>query len=90
MACLLADTWATAAPAMEISRCLLCTPAEDVPGQSYERELPLLRAVIDNLPSRPSKLIINGYVWLGATDASGLGAHLFEALNAAPPIDWRS
>jgi len=31
-------------------------------------------------------LVIDGYVWLGATDAPALGAHLFEALHAAMPI----
>jgi deoxyinosine 3'endonuclease (endonuclease V) len=67
---------------------LPCTRAEYVPGQFYKRELPLLRAVIDNLPSRPSMLIIDGYVWLGATDAPGLGAHLFEARRNANC--WRS
>jgi len=48
--------------------------------------LPLLRAVIGGLTSRPSMLVIDGYVWLGATEAPGLGAHLFEELDAATPI----
>ena len=86
VACLLADTWTTATPTMEISRCLPCAPANYVPGQFYKRELPLLRAVIDDLASRPSILVIDGYVWLGATDAPGLGAHLFKELHAATPI----
>src|SRR5262245_51970911 len=71
---------------MELSRCLPCAPPDYVPGQFYKRELPLLRAVIDGLTSRPSMLVIDGYVWLGATDAPGLGAHLFEELHAATPI----
>src|SRR5262249_59722862 len=70
----------------EKSRCLPCAPSAYVPGQFYKRELPLLRAVIDGLPSRPSMLVIDGYVWLGATDAPGLGAHLFEELHAVTPI----
>ena len=86
VACLLADTWTAATPAMEISRCLQCAPAEYVPGEFYKRELPLLRAVIDDLTPRPSLLVIDGYVWLGAINAPGLGAHLFEALHAATPI----
>jgi deoxyribonuclease V len=86
VACLLADTWTTAAPTMEISKCLPCAPADYVPGQFYKRELSLLRVVIDGLTSRPSMLVIDGYVWLGATDAPGLGAHLFEELHTATPI----
>lgn len=86
VACLLADTWTTATPRMELSRCLPCTPADYVPGQFYKRELPLLRTVIASLSCRPSMLVIDGYVWLGATDAPGLGAHLFKALRAATPI----
>jgi deoxyribonuclease V len=86
VACLLADTWTTTTPAMEITRCLPCAPAEYMSGQFYKRELPLLRAVIDHLTSRPSMLVIDGYVSLGATDAPGLGAHLFEALHGATPI----
>ena len=86
VACLLADTWTTATPTTEISRCLPCAPADYVPGQFYKRELPLLRAVIGGLTSRPSMLVIDGYVWLGATDAPGLGAHLFEELHATTPI----
>jgi len=86
VACLLADTWTAATPAMEISRCLPCVPAEYMPGEFYKRELPILRAVIDDLSPRPSILIIDGYVWLGASNAPGLGARLFEALHAATPI----
>jgi len=65
VACLLADTWTTTTPAMEITRCLPCAPAEYMSGQFYKRELPLLRAVIDHLTSRPSMLVIDGYVSLG-------------------------
>jgi deoxyribonuclease V len=86
VACLLADTWMTATPTTKISRCLPCAPADYVPGQFYKRELPLLRAVIDGLTSRPSMLVIDGYVWLGATGAPGLGAHLFEELHSTTPI----
>ena len=86
VACLLADTWTAATPAMEICRCLACAPADYVPGEFYKRELPLLRAVIDDLTPHPAMLVIDGYVWLGANNAPGLGAHLFEALHSATPI----
>ena len=86
VACLLADTWTTATPAKEISRRLQCAPEEYVPGEFYKRELPCLRAVIEDLTPSPSILVIDGYVWLGPINAPGLGAHLFEALHAAMPI----
>jgi deoxyribonuclease V len=86
VACLLADTWTTATPAKEISRCRACSPAEYVPGEFYKRELPFLLALINDLAPRPSMLVIDGYVWLAATHAPGLGARLFETLNAAMPI----
>jgi deoxyribonuclease V len=86
VACLLADTWTAELPAMEICRCLVCAPAEYVPGAFYKRELPSLLAVINGLASPPSMIVIDGYVWLGATNAPGLGAHVFEALDSATPI----
>ena len=86
VACLLADSWTTATPTMEIRKWLPCAPADYVPGEFYRRELPMLRAVIDDLTSRPSLLVIDGYVWLGATGPPGLGAHLFAELRATTPI----
>ena len=86
VACLLADSWTTATPTMEIRRWLPCAPADYVPGEFYRRELPMLRAVIDDLTSRPSMLVIDGYVWLGSAGQPGLGAHLFEELHATTAI----
>ena len=86
VACLLANCWTSATPATEISRCLACAPAQYIPGAFYKRELPLLMSVIKDLTPRPAVLVIDGYVWLGATHAPGLGAHLFEALDCASPV----
>lgn len=86
LACVLADSWTAPTAATEISQSLACMPAEYVPGEFYRRELPLLRALIDDLVPRPSTLVIDGYVWLGGVDAPGLGARLFEALHSATPV----
>jgi deoxyribonuclease V len=86
VACVLADSWITAAARMEISRCFACAPAAYVPGEFYKRELPLLRAMIDDLRPLPAVIVIDGYVWLGADGMPGLGARLFEALRSAIPI----
>jgi len=55
------------------------------PGSFYLRELPALRAVIDELPARPELLVVDGYVWLGP-DRPGLGYYLHDALGAAVPV----
>jgi deoxyribonuclease V len=86
VACLLTESWTTATPAMELSKCVTCAPREYAPGGFYQRELPLLRAMIGDLPALPSLLVIDGYVWLGPSNMPGLGAHLFETLHAATPI----
>jgi deoxyribonuclease V len=86
VACVLADSWITAAARTHISRRFACAPAAYVPGEFYKRELPLLRAVIDDLSQPPAVIVIDGYVWLGADGTPGLGAHLFEALRSAIPI----
>ena len=57
-----------------------------VPGQFFKRELPCLRAALDQLPAAPSMIVIDGYVWLGPNQEPGLGAHLFEALNRSVPV----
>jgi deoxyribonuclease V len=86
VACVLADNWTTATARTEISRYFACAPAAYVPGEFYKRELPLLRAVIDDLRRLPAVIVIDGYVWLGADGTPGLGARLFEALQSAIPI----
>jgi deoxyribonuclease V len=86
VACVLADSWITATARTEISRCFACAPAAYAPGEFYKRELPLLRAVIDDLRPLPAVIVVDGYVWIGADGTPGLGARLFEALRSAIPI----
>ncbi len=50
------------------------------PGQFFRRELPCLLAVLKVLPA-VEVVIIDGYVWLGDGNKSGLGAHLYRALG---------
>jgi deoxyribonuclease V len=86
VACVLADGWITATARAEISRCFAGVPAAYAPGEFYKRELPLLRAVIDELSPQPAVIVVDGYVWLGADRTPGLGARLFEALRSAIPV----
>lgn len=50
------------------------------PGAFYRRELPCLLDAIGGLASRPSVVVVDGYVWLGP-ERPGLGARLHAALN---------
>jgi deoxyribonuclease V len=83
--CVLAANWAAPEPASEVSRNVPGIPARYEPGSFYKRELPLLLAVIESLPSKPEAYCIDGYVWLEAGKA-GLGAHLFERLSSSVPV----
>jgi deoxyribonuclease V len=56
------------------------------PGSFFERELPCILAVLDDLPWRPSAILIDGHVVLDSTGRPGLGAHLFAALNGGIPV----
>ncbi len=59
---------------------------EYVPGEFYKRELPCIQAVLAQLPSTPDTLVIDGYVWLDDQGKKGLGARLYDALDAQIPV----
>ena len=56
-----------------------------VPGRFYERELPCILAVIEEIKQSFELIIIDGYVWL-AHERPGLGQYLFEALGGGTPV----
>lgn len=57
------------------------------PGQFYRRELPLiLRALQDFDLQQIEAIIIDGYVYLDATNRQGLGGHLYRALDQKVPV----
>lgn len=82
--CLLFDSWGAAKATSEH---LATTPrASDYrPGEFYLRELPAILAVLRAITIPLETIIIDGYVWLGSTHP-GLGARLFDALDARIPI----
>ena len=57
-----------------------------VPGQFYRRELPCVLAVLHELASTPSLVVVDGYVWLDADNKPGLGGHLYHALHEKVPV----
>lgn len=79
-ACVLATDWQAAKPALQVSL-TLTEVAEYQPGEFYRRELPCLLQLLKQLPTPPSLLVIDGYVWLDDADRPGLGAHLYKALG---------
>ncbi len=60
--------------------------AEYRPGHFYERELPVLLALLGQVEHPLTTVVIDGYVWLGSEAEKGLGAHLYEALERAVPV----
>jgi len=56
------------------------------PGQFYLRELPCIKAVLSEVPTPPSCIVIDGYVWLDGQDHPGLGKYLYDALNQTAPV----
>lgn len=50
------------------------------PGRFFERELPALLALFEQVTTLPEIVVIDGYVTLGASRRAGLGMHLYEAL----------
>lgn len=60
--------------------------ADYEPGSFYKRELPLILDLLRRVETRPSTIVIDGYVYLDASSRKGLGAHLFEALGCRVPV----
>ncbi len=77
--------WADATPLATYS-IPISKVEEYVPGEFYKRELPCIQAVLAQLPSPPDILVIDGYVWLDDQGKQGLGARLYDALDAQIPV----
>lgn len=84
-ALLLFANW-SAATSTEQRLVHLPAASEYRPGHFYERELPVLLALLAQVNQPLAAIIIDGYVWLGAADEKGLGAHLYEALGRSVPV----
>ncbi|MCA0869681.1 endonuclease V [Seohaeicola saemankumensis] len=77
--------WHNATPQAEVTTRIAETAPYE-PGAFYKRELPCILALLDWLPRRPSVIIIDGYVTLGADARDGLGMHLWRALDEKVPV----
>jgi deoxyribonuclease V len=83
--CVLAHDWAAETPAHAFGL-RSGAPQPYVPGAFYQRELPLLLALLRATPAPFSSVLVDGYVWLDGSGRPGLGAHLYEALGGAVPV----
>ena len=77
---ILFDSWSSAAPSAEYN-CHITPVADYEPGQFYKRELPCLMALLQQIPTPPDTVIIDGFVTLGQDERPGLGAHLHDAFD---------
>ena len=81
-ACVVLTRWTDAVPLQTHVACVeYIHPYES--GNFDRRELPCLLAVLQLLAAKPDVIVIDGYVWLSALRAPGLGAHLYYALGRA-------
>jgi deoxyribonuclease V len=74
------EDWADEIPQQELTLAI-ATVADYEPGHFYKRELPCILSLLEQLPSLPSHIIIDGFVCLGADRRPGLGYYLHEALK---------
>ena len=83
-ACVLFEKWTDATPAAELTARV--EPIADyVSGEFCRRELPCILAVLKKVNTPLDAIVIDGYVWL-EKQKKGLGAHLFDALDAKIPV----
>jgi deoxyribonuclease V len=78
-ACVVFDNWQDQIP-MQLFRTLVPTVRQYHPGRFYERELPCLLAVLQQVDQAFETIIIDGFVHLRAEVGKGLGLHLSESL----------
>lgn len=52
-----------------------------ISGQFYKRELPCILALLQQLPTQPKIIVVDGHVFLGAAQKAGLGKYLYDALG---------
>lgn len=56
------------------------------PGQFYQRELPCILQVLDEVQTPIDAILVDGHVWLDDEGTPGLGAHLHRALEERIPV----
>jgi deoxyribonuclease V len=85
-AAVLIREWQADKPDEVVTRRFAHKSAAYKPGAFFERELPLLLPLIHDIAQPLLAIVIDGYVWLGADQKPGLGAHLYAALEQRVPV----
>ena len=85
------ENWSDASPTREFVNNRPHESADYVPGQFFQRELPCLLAALRSAACDVDVIIIDviiidGYVWLDASGRKGLGALLYEELDASTHV----
>jgi deoxyribonuclease V len=76
--------WAAAAAVSERTS-VIAIPDDYEAGAFFRRELPALLAVLTDVSSSLTTVLVDGYAWLGP-ERPGLGAHLWRALDKRVPV----
>ncbi len=84
-ACVVIADWSDANAIAEHVICI-ANVRDYQPGQFYLRELPCIQAVLAELKTSPSCVVIDGYVWLDDQDHPGLGKYLYDAFDQIVPV----
>ncbi len=73
------DNWRDDIPVREITTHMSPVKAY-VPGRFYQRELPCILKLLQDLPEPVETIIVDGYAYLETKERPGLGMHLYRAL----------
>lgn len=84
--CIAFEDWASGA-GTQIFTEVLEGIEEYVPGEFYRRELPCILSLLKQIDLKAVEtIIVDGFVYLDDANRPGLGAHLYQQLNAGIPV----
>jgi deoxyribonuclease V len=78
-ACVVFDSWQDSTP-VSLTRVTVSAAAQYRPGRFYERELPCLLSVLEQVGHHFETIVVDGYVHLRSDVGKGLGAWLHKSL----------
>jgi len=83
--CVVYEDW-TSAESHEERVTVVPRVAPYAPGRFYERGLPCIVQVLDEVKAPLDAIVVDGHVWLDDEGTLGLGAHLHRALEERIPV----
>lgn len=79
------DHWLDNKPVREITA-QISDVKEYISGQFYQRELPCILQLLQQINQLPECIIVDGYVYLNLEKKPGLGKHLYDALEGKSAV----